>query len=66
MGLLPIPGARRPTFQGMLFLHAPDNLPVPVAMRVGDSWEANLTLTSATSPLRRTLSASACRRAAGT
>jgi hypothetical protein len=28
-------------------------------MRVGDSWEANLTLTSGTPALRRTLSASA-------
>jgi hypothetical protein len=37
---------------------APDTLPAPVAMRVGESWTANLTLTSTTSPLRRTLSAS--------
>jgi hypothetical protein len=38
---------------------APDNLPAPVDMRVGDSWTANLTLTSATSPPRHALSASA-------
>jgi len=38
---------------------APDNLPAPVAMRVGESWESNLTLTPTTSPLRRALSASA-------
>jgi hypothetical protein len=37
---------------------APDNLPAPVAMRVGDSWTANLALASTTSPLRHALSAS--------
>ena len=37
---------------------APDDLPAPAAMRVGDSWTANLTLTSSTSPLRHALSAS--------
>jgi len=38
---------------------APDSLPAPVAMRVGESWDANLTLTPTTSPLRHALSASA-------
>ena len=38
---------------------AVDNLPAPVAMRVGESWAANLTLTSTPSPMRHALSASA-------
>jgi len=38
---------------------APDSLPAPVAMRAGESWEANLTLTPMDSSPRHALSASA-------
>ena len=38
---------------------APDALPAPVAMRVGDSWDANLTLASTVPPSRHALSVSA-------
>jgi hypothetical protein len=37
---------------------APDDLPGPVAMRVGDTWAANLVLAPAGSPRRQALSAS--------